>query len=169
MLDIVRTLPGSPPFLSAPPPAFSPMREVVFYPFIHPSLQFHSLSLPYSRSLLFFPFLKSESLCDSIFSSPLLCCAHCHTGSKNGVVAVSLVLRKLFGAVAAANLNFSTVLFYLGPVSMDISVCALLLGFSFFFWLMPKVAELRGCQCLSDSAWVGKARKTPLGAKNSPI
>lgn len=67
-----------------PPPAFSQMREVVFYLLIQPSPQFHSLSLPYSRSLLFFPFLKSEPLCDSIFSSPLLCCAHCHPESKNG-------------------------------------------------------------------------------------
>lgn len=83
---------------------------------------FYLLTPPYSSILLpallpLFPFLfwKREPLCHSIFSSPLLCCAHCHQ-VESRVAAVGFVLRKNF--IPVGNLNSCTVTF---PPGSDLS------------------------------------------------
>ena len=116
------------------------------------------LSPALSLSVLFW---KREPLCHSIFTSPLLCCAHCHP-VENRVTAVGLVLRKQFSP--AGNLNSYVATFLPGPdLSAGSGVCRLL-GCKFCHWLMPKVVSLLGSESCTDSAWLGKARN-PQGLK----
>lgn len=145
------------------------MREVLFYLLIHPSSQIHSSLAPALFLLFaFFPFLKSKPLCHSSCSPPLLCCAHCQPGSQTRVVAAGLVLRK--GFCPAANWCSSTVLSHLGPVRQQGHQCLCsAAGLLIFLLINANVAELWGSESFSDSAWVGKARNPPMGAKNSPI
>lgn len=76
-----------------------------FYLLTPPCSSILLLSLPLSFSVLFW---KRDPLCHSIFSSPLLFCAHCHP-VESWVVAVGLVLRKHFSPTG--NLNSCTVTF----------------------------------------------------------
>lgn len=104
-------------FIFSPPSFFSFLERVgkLFFicllPLAAPFFSYPSLAPALSLSVLFF--LKREPLCHSIFSSPLLCSAHCHP-VESRVAAVSLVLRKQFSPFG--NLNSCTVTFPPGSV-----------------------------------------------------
>lgn len=136
MLDIIGSLEGSLHLHLPHLQLFHKWEKLCFISsFTRPRRSILLLSLPYSLFPLsaFSPFLKSKSLCHSSFS-PL--CYAVHIVNRE-VKPEWWLLVWSSGKAPVLLLTCTPVLYFSTWVQSVISVCALLLGYLFFFWLTP--------------------------------
>lgn len=112
-------------------------------------------------ALCFRCFFAKQVFVSLQFQSPFAMLCTLSTGKYNGSGGCSVWPS---GKVSVLLLTCAPVLYFstwVQSISRDISVCVLLLGYLFFFWLNANVAKLWGAENFGDSAWVGKARFLP--------